>query len=338
MTASMPLVGAYRHGGRLSEAAAAFPRAPTPWLDLSTGINPKPWRGARAEWSDLSRLPDPADIADLESAAAGAFGVGDPRRVLATAGAEAALRLLPAVIDATEAAIVSPTYSGHADAWRLARRSIVAVTQDVAQVAPAPVLVIVNPNNPDGWRMERGPLLDLAARRSKLGLWTIVDESFVETAPNLSVANEAIENLVVLRSFGKFYGLPGVRLGFVVTEPGLIADLRAIQGDWPVSTDAVTIGRSAYLDGAWRMQTRERLDRDTQALDDLLTAQGFTIVGGTSLFRLIATPRAGVIFEGLCERGILTRPFEDARDRLRFGVPCQTDLVRLAQALKDLKP
>lgn len=330
-------VGAFRHGGRLREATAVFPLAPTPWLDLSTGINPQPWQGARADWSDLNRLPDPGDVADLEVSAAAAFGVEEPSRVLATAGAEAGLRLLPAAIGGADVEIVSPTYSGHATAWRLAGRTVTATSPALAASSSASVLVVVNPNNPDGREIDRSSLLDLAARRSRLGLWTIVDESFVETRPELSVANAPIEHLAVLRSFGKFYGLPGVRLGFVVAQPPLMEKLRVVQGDWPVSADAVTLGGGAYRDGVWATATRERLRRDSRAVEDLLIAQGFTIMGGTSLFRLVSTPRAGEIFEGLCRRGILTRPFEDAPDHLRIGTPKADDLDRLAGALKDLR-
>lgn len=330
-------VGAYRHGGRLREAAAAFPNAPTPWLDLSTGINPEPWQGPRAAWSDLARLPDPGEISDLEGIAADAFGVDHPRRVLATAGVEAGLRLLPAIIDGADVAIVSPTYSGHETAWRLAEQSVAALSLEAAFRTTACVLVIVNPNNPDGHRIERTALLDLAMSRSRGGLWTIVDESFVETSPELSVAGATIERLIVLRSFGKFYGLPGVRLGFIVAEPMVIERLQALQGDWPISADAVAIGRAAYLDETWRGQARERLTRDAHALDQLLVAHGLTIIGGTSLFRMVSAPDASALFEGLCEQGILTRPFHDAEDRLRIGVPREAGLTRLAAALEGLK-
>lgn len=329
-------VGAYRHGGRLREATAAFPLAPTPWLDLSTGINPEPWRGARAGWSELSRLPDPADIADLERVAAAAFGVADPNRVLATAGVEAGLRLLPAVIGAPDVVVVSPTYSGHETAWRCAGRSVAVASAESAFDGSAAALVIVNPNNPDGREIDRRALLDLAARRSRLGQWTIVDEAFVETQPELSVTNDCVDHLVVLRSFGKFYGLPGVRLGFVVASPAIVDRLRAVQGDWPVSADAIALGAGAYRDKLWADQTRERLRRDAGALDDMLIGHGFTMAGGTSLFRLVSHPRAGELFEGLCRRGILTRPFEDAPYRLRIGVPRARDLPRLSAALQDL--
>ncbi len=336
--ASMSCVGAYRHGGRLQEAAAAFPHAPRPWLDLSTGINPEPWRGARANWADLSRLPDPLQIEQLEGVAAEAFGVSGPQRVLATSGADTALRLLPDCLVARDVAIVSPTYGGHENAWRLAQRAVLTVTPAQAFETSVEALVVVNPNNPDGRSLDPTALSALALERSRRGQWTIVDESFVELSPHLSVAHEEVERLIVLRSFGKFYGLPGVRLGFVIADTALVNGLRARQGDWPVCADAIALGLGAYRDEEWRARTLKRLDRDARALDALLAAHGIAVIGGTDLFRLISTPRAGAIFRGLCERGVLTRPFEAAPNQLRIGVPGPDGLARLATALTDLTP
>lgn len=332
MVSTFP-VGADRHGGRLSEAAAAFPDAPSPWLDLSTGVNPQPWRGRRADWTDLSRLPDPADLAQLERVAAAAFGVEDASRVVATAGAEAGLRLLPQVIGGKTAAIVSPTYSGHAQAWQASDRVVMPVDrQDISTLA-TDVLIVVNPNNPDGACLSRRTLEDLAADRCARGLWTVVDESFVEVQPTLSIVAARIDRLVVLRSFGKFYGLPGARLGFVVAAPSAATALRARQGEWPVSADALRLGWGAYADQSWRDATRYRLDRDAAALDQVLALHGLTVTGGTSLFRYVFTPDAGEVFTGLCRRGILTRPFQDAPQRLRIGLPGPGGLDRLAAAL-----
>lgn len=331
--ASMFPVGADRHGGRLSEAAAAFPHAPSPWLDLSTGVNPQPWRGQRADWTDLSRLPDPADLAQLERLAAIAFRVEDATQVVATAGAEAGLRLLPQVIGGKTAAIVSPTYSGHAQAWQVAGRDVMSVDRSVMSTLAVDVLVVVNPNNPDGAWLPRQTLQELAVERCARGLWTVVDESFVETQPALSIAAARIERLLVLRSFGKFYGLPGARLGFVVAAPSVAQALRARQGDWPVSADALRLGCGAYADQGWRDQTEDRLDRESAALDQVLAAHSLTVIGGTSLFRYVSTPDARKTFTALCQQGILTRPFQDAPQRLRIGLPGPSGLDRLAAAL-----
>ena len=314
-----------RHGGRLAAARGAFPDAPAPWLDLSTGINPRPHRARRADPAALRRLPDPEEVAALEAAAAAAFGVS-PDRVAATPGTEAALRALPRVLGARSAAIVSPTYGGHAEAWRLAGARVSHGSWDEARHSAAEAVVLVNPNNPDGAQV-RGP--DVGDR------WLIVDEAFVETAPELSLAPTlSSRRTVILRSFGKFYGLPGVRLGFVIAEPGLAGRIGAQFGDWPVSAEAIAAGLAAYTDDAWRERTRLRLARDAARLDALLGANGFEVLGGTSLFRLAAAPDAGRRFEALARRGVLTRPFPDQPTWLRFGLPKPKDWPRLKAALE----
>ena len=315
------------HGGRLEAAMAAWPQAPKPWADLSTGINPWPYPAPRATRAERSRLPDPERIAALESTAARAFGVADPARVLATAGAEAALRRLPEIVGGETVWVKAPTYASHAAAWTAAGRRLVTAP-DGADVA-----VVVNPNNPDG-ALETPETLrqraDLAAAR---GGWLVVDESFIETLARASVAPLQHPRIVILRSFGKFYGLAGLRLGFVIGDPDLIRRLRAHQGDWPVSADAIAAGLAAYADDAWADRTRARLARRAAALDRALLRSGLEVVGGTSLFRLARAADVQTRFAALCAAGILTRPFADQPDWLRFGLPTATVLRRLDTVL-----
>jgi len=327
------LTTATRHGGGLMKAAAAFPDAPRPWLDLSTGINPEPWRGPRAAEAELNRLPDLGALVALEAAAAAAFGaVSD--RTAATAGAEAAIRLLPLLLGVRSVEIVGPTYGAHAEAWRAAGVATRLIAADQAEASQAGVLVIVNPNNPDGRLTRRADLAAMARARSAAGRWLVVDESFIECAPNNSVSDLAEPGLIVLRSFGKFYGLAGVRLGFMLAAPDLVLRLRALLGDWPVGADALTMGRGAYADLNWRARTERALAERADRLDDLLAGAGFQIVGGTSLFRMTRTPYAARWFQHLCEAGILTRPFDHTPDGLRFGVPTERDFPRLQRALE----
>lgn len=314
-----------RHGGRLAAAKGAFPDAPAPWLDLSTGINPRAYPAPRATPEALRRLPDPEEVRALEAAAARAFGV-DPDRVVATPGTEAALRALPRILGARSVAIVSPTYGGHAEAWRLAGAKAKAIAAEQIAASAAEAVVLVNPNNPDG---------TLASAADAPERWLIVDEAFVETAPQHSVAAAAGPRTVVLRSFGKFYGLPGVRLGFVIAEPGLAARIGAQFGDWPVGAEAIAAGLAAYADDAWRERTRLRLAREAARLDALLVANGFAVLGGTSLFRLAAAPDAGRRFAELARCGVLTRPFPDQPTWLRFGLPKPKDWPRLKAALES---
>ena len=332
--ASIPTIGAFRHGGRLREATAAYPGARRPWLDLSTGINPEPWAGSRASVDDLRRLPDPMALAELEGVAARAFGVNDPGRVVAVSGAEAALRLLPGLIGGGEVALLAPIYGGHVEAW--ASASLVASLDD-PKAATADVLVLVNPNNPDGRRIAREALAGLAAERSDRGQWTIVDESFVEVAPELSVADLEIDRLVTLRSFGKFYGLPGARLGFVIGNKIFAREVRTLLGDWPVSADALALGLGAYADDAWRTATRSWLTERALAVDAVLASAGLEVVGGCDLFRWVATPDAHGLFARLCEYGILTRPFADRLDRLRIGLPSRNDFKRFEQVVQAVR-
>lgn len=322
------MTGAIPHGGRLAQAQADHPLAPRPWLDLSTGINPHGWRRGRPAFSALTALPDPADTAALEAAAAAAFGVA-AEGVVAVAGAEAGLRLLPELLGVRHAAVASPTYGSHADAWRLAGAAVQAVARADLFTTEAEALVVVNPNNPDG---AAAPGADLVARAQ--GRWLIVDESFGEVTPALSAAALARGRTIVLRSFGKFYGLAGVRLGFVLCDPELAVRIRRRIGDWPVGADAIALGRAAYADAAWAERTRARLASDAMRLDRRLRAAGFQIVGGTSLFRLTQCPDAAARALRLAGQGVLVRTFDHDPCLTRFGLPPRSQWRRLETALE----
>jgi cobalamin biosynthetic protein CobC len=332
---SSDLAALSHHGGRLAAAASQFPAAPTPWIDLSTGVNPSPYPAPSSSRCANARLPDPTETAALETAAAAAFGVREVGCTLAVPGSEAALRILPRLLPAKTVAIAGPTYSSHAAAWRSAGAQVRSVPCCHLASADADVVIAVNPNNPDGRRHAPETLGWIADRQAARGGWLIVDEAFVETAPELSVAARAGAGLIVLRSFGKFYGLAGVRLGFVAADRGVIAELRSVFGDWPVSAAAIAAGRAAYADAAWRERTMASLIRKAARLDRLLSQAGFDIIGGTSLFRLGAADDAPRRFAALAERGILTRPFDFDPRWLRFGLPAGAAAwTRLDQALE----
>lgn len=319
------------HGGRLAAARAQHPNAPTPWLDLSTGINPHGWRVARPPLATLTRLPDPADLAALEAMAAEAFGTA-PGRVVAVPGAEAGLRLLPEALAIRRVAIASPTYGSHADAWRLSGAQVSEPARDELFNDDADLLVVVNPNNPDGRAEPGGDLVARARRR-----WLIIDESFVEVEPALSAASFESERTIMLRSFGKFHGLPGVRLGFVIAPPAIAAGLRARLGDWPVSADAIAMGRAAYADSNWAERTRVRLAADARRLDALLVDNGLAVVGGTSLFRLVRCADGEAVAWRLGASGVLVRTFAFDPGLIRFGLPGRHDWPRLRRALETAR-
>jgi cobalamin biosynthesis protein CobC len=330
----MSSAGFAHHGGRLGAARAAYSDAPQPWIDLSTGINPKSYPAPRARGATLNRLPDTGELSRLEAVAAAAFGVDDPQRVVATGGTEAALRLLPYVLGQKVAVVAGPTYGSHADGWERAGvpSRVVPDSELEDSIADQTALVVVNPNNPDGRIVSRERLRHLHDAVGARGGVLVVDEAFAEVTPESSAADLAGSNeaqrLVVLRSFGKFFGLAGLRLGFVLGAPELMARIRSVIGDWPVSVDALAAGLAAYADRGWAERTRVQLARSARRLDGLLTRYGFEVVGGTSLYRLVRADDAPGRFERLASAGILTRPFRHDSSLLRFGLPGTGDAWR----------
>ena len=230
--------------------------------------------------------------------------------------------------------VLGPTYSGHVEAWRDAGRDV-SVAPSPADLSPdCRIVVLVNPNNPDGRRVAPGELVDLAGRLAAVGGLLVVDEAFADLEPEGSVLPRlGDEPIVVLRSFGKFYGLAGLRLGFALGHADVVARLGRLVGDWPVSGTAIRLGRQALADTDWQAETRARLRRGRERLAGLLAASGLGIAGGTDLFQLAVAADAVGLHEALARQGVWTRIFADQPGRVRFGLPADDQFDRLAAAL-----
>jgi cobalamin biosynthetic protein CobC len=310
------------HGGALSVARRRFPGAAEPFIDLSTGINPHPYPVPRLPAEVFSRLPDPAAIAALTAAAATAYGAPSPAHVVAAPGTQILLPVVAALARRGRAFIISPTYGEHARAAALAGHGVTPV-REIGACGDADLVIVTNPNSPDGRMYDSEALLALAGRLRARGGTLIVDEAFMDVAPagaSLAAATSR-GNVIVLRSFGKFFGLGGLRLGFAILEPGSAARLAAQLGPWAVSGPALAVGLKALADAGWIERTRRRLAEDTRRLDAILTDAGLDIAGGTALFRLAQTRAAGELFDHLGCAGILARIFPDQPNWLRFGLP-----------------
>jgi cobalamin biosynthetic protein CobC len=325
------------HGGNLAAARLSFPGAPEPFVDLSTGINPHSYPIAELASEVYTRLPDPAAVARLEQIAAHVYGAPSGAHVVAAPGTQILLAQVAALVPPGHAMLLGPTYAEHARAAALAGH-VVSETGAVDALAGADLAIIVNPNNPDGRMLRRNDLIALAQARSAQRGLLVIDEAFMDVAsPDASLCADVERGrVVVLRSFGKFFGLAGLRLGFAVAAPALVARLRAQLGPWAVSGPAIGIGETALADSAWIAATRARVAEEVVRLDQVLRDRGLSIAGGTSLFRLVRTPRAAALYNQMGRAGVLVRRFAEHPHWLRFGLPPDEPAWnRLTEALRE---
>ena len=361
----------YGHGGNLDAAVKQYGGDPRDWIDLSTGINRSAYPlkdiPAWQEEAAFCSLPTRQLVYEVEAAARATYQTKAP--ITAMAGVQAAIQCLPSLLlralkQPLQVKILGPTYAEYHQQFSQAGWSVEtvpsleALTQNPSQVGEGTIAIVVNPNNPDGRLVSPQDLWDLAAHVQLL----IIDESFADPHPGLSLApwlnppmtydrpdntmiynqpdNPGYGRLLVLRSFGKFYGLAGLRLGFALGDPALVAGLRAQAGAWAVSSPALVAGLAALKDQAWRQRTIRTLKENRHRLDQLARAAGFHAIGQASLFGLYETGNAAQVQEQLAGHHIWSRSFTTTgpnaqpAGRLRLGLPAGKDeWQRLAQAL-----
>jgi cobalamin biosynthetic protein CobC len=337
------------HGGNLTAVAAATGRPECEWLDVSTGINPTAYPHQGVPSALWQRLPIPSDECAVVAAAAAAWQVPTSHGMLVP-GSQAGIQWLPAALrragvpEKAQVVILAPTYGEHAQVWRYYGADVrhVATWADFAASA-ADVKICVNPNNPTGRVISPKCVQKVAQAQAVADGWLVVDEAFMDCLPpEQSVLPDlhGHANLVVLRSFGKFYGLAGLRLGFVWAHPVLLRHLAGFTGPWAVAGPALYIGKRALEDVAWQASMRQQLQQETQALDHVLIGHGLRVIGGTPLFRYVQVggessgKAAGhALYGALCAHGVLVRPFRDAPNHIRIGLPGVMQLNRLDAAL-----
>ena len=314
------------HGGDLGEVMRRFPDAPRPWLDLSTGINPLPYPIGALPDAVWARLPSRGENSALRTAAIKRYGVRDERMIIASPGTQALIQLLPRLVPKSCVAVLGPTYEEHEACWARQGHEV-RVVDDIAAARDAEVVIAVSPNNPTGRLLKDG------ASPSRL---LVVDEAFIDfLPPEASRAGNLPPRTVVLRSFGKAYGLAGLRLGFAIAQPEMIARISAELGPWAVSGPALEIGRRALADNDWLAAAKARLERDGSRLDDLLARAGFAAQGATPLFRLVRHDDLPGVVERLGRHGIHVRAFSHQPQWLRFGLPGSNEaFARLQSAFQ----
>lgn len=329
--------GARDHGGGLDAAIACYGGTRADWIDLSTGINPVPYPVGDIEPQAWTALPDQAAMDRLLRAARTFWRVPEGAEIVAANGASAIIAKVPYLTNHVGGAYIpGPTYNEHAAAVEACGHGWITDDPDDAYLH-----VYVHPNNPTGrmWdakRMGGRPL-------------TVIDESFCDVTPEQShVDLTEDQGVLVLKSFGKFWGLAGLRLGFAIgaqetlfpvdrfklplqaEQKVPLASLTDHLGPWAVSGPALEIGTRALEDDSWAKATRARLAQDARRLDTLV---GWPLVGGTDLFRTYEVPDAAAMQEKLACGHVWSRIFPYSKTWIRLGLPAPHQWDQLEAAL-----
>lgn len=323
------------HGGNLAAASQHYNIPLSDWLDLSTGINPNGWpvpeRLPNTIWSHL-----PIEYDGLLIAAQTYYQCDD---LLAVAGSQAAIQALPRMRQQCRVGLLPPAYAEHAHAWQQAGHSVIELTSSAINDAlpELDVLVIINPNNPTAELFSSSQLLSWHQQLAQRGGWLIVDEAFMDATPEFSLLNNCpLEGLIILRSVGKFFGLAGLRVGFVFATPILLNTLAELLGPWPIAQASRYITTLALSDTDWQKQQLQQLPESSKRLSDLLTRYNLPPTAGCNLFQWVCSGQAEHYHQQLAQQGIYTRLFKQPAS-LRFGLPkTESDWQRLTQALEKL--
>ncbi len=321
-----------QHGGNLDKAIKLYGGNKNEWIDLSTGINPDPYIFSEIKSSELRDLPTSSDIQSLVELIKTEFNTNS--EVVLTPGSQIAINLLPFLIKFKKVGILTPTYEDYAFIFKNSGYAVTSC-KNLNQLIKTDVAIVVNPNNPDGKTYTLKDLLNLSQRIKLL----IIDESFIEASDAISIIsyiNKYTSNIIVIKSFGKFFGLAGLRLGFVFSGKEIIEKFRFICGAWPVSKIAIKIASKALKDYEWIKHSKTNLSKRGNNLDNLLQEIDFQNIGGTTLFRLYSTKNSVLAQKMLAKKYIWTRSFTYSKKWLRIGIPSEKDLKIIKKIINSL--
>ncbi len=314
-----------KHGGNIDEAITNFGGKEKDWIDLSTGINPECYPIPKFADADWRNLPTSTEIENLEFILKSQFDTCSS--VMLTPGSQIAISLLPLLLKKQEVYVLEPTYSDYLESFVNAGFKVRSCKK-FQELFKSEIAIIVNPNNPDGKSYRINDLILLSKKVNTL----IIDESFVEASETSSIISHIkknTNNIIVIKSFGKLYGLAGLRLGFVFSGESLIYEFKRVFSFWPVSKVAIKIASMAIRDKKWIKNTQEKLKKKANILDDIMKCADFELIGGTNLFRLYLTPNANLAQRFLAEKFIWSRIFSYSKKWLRLGIPCDKSLKKI---------
>ncbi|WP_439133222.1 aminotransferase class I/II-fold pyridoxal phosphate-dependent enzyme, partial [Pseudomaricurvus sp.] len=272
------------HGGQLEKVKLQYPDVDVEWLDLSTGIAPWSWPVEYVPVQIWQRLPETST--GLCNAAAEFYGC-ESENMLSVAGSQVAIELIPECLkqegcrqegyqqrslkqepEKTDSvAIPLWGYGEHARCWSRAGFNIVyyRTPEDVdvfVQSGRVQHVLAITPNNPSADVISVSHLQRWQQQLLPQGGYLVVDEAFADTAEHAHSALSlgAKDNLIVLRSVGKFFGMAGLRLGFVIASETLREQLQQRLILWGVSNPAQWLGERMLKDSDWQCLQRHRIN------------------------------------------------------------------------------
>ncbi|NLX19905.1 MAG: pyridoxal phosphate-dependent class II aminotransferase [Desulfobulbus sp.] len=316
------------HGGNVVELAKELGCRPEDIVDMSSNINPL---GAlpgliehlRGQMGRITSLPE-VDAQGAVRAVAALLGV-DGQRVLAGNGTTQFIHTACVVLQSRRVLIVGPTYADYTDSARLHGITpeffltspgcdfAVDVEELGARLAGVDTVFLCNPNNPTGRLISHGELLDLCTRHP--GVRFIIDESYLPFAgDDQSMCQCGLENVIVLWSASKIFGIPGLRVGFLVAGPSVIKRFRGHMQPWCVNSlaqEAVRyIGDHPETVAAFIARTREHLDVESTLFRERLAGAPLVVYPSTTSYLLIRLPEghtADSVCRALSEKRFLIR-------------------------------
>jgi L-threonine-O-3-phosphate decarboxylase len=327
------------HGGGLIAAARKYKRPLHEWLDLSTGINPIPYVVPEIPAEIWRRLPQDND--ELLEAASAYFGTA---ALLAVSGSQAAIQLIPHLFERSRVGLMLPSYNEHKHAWIQAGHEIVEIQSNSSISAQCSqlqldVLLLCNPNNPTGDLIDLQTIEECLSIMKKKQGTVLVDEAFMDSTPEKSVLpllEQYQDNLIVLRSLGKFFGLAGARVGFVAASTQILSALTEKLGPWTISGPSRFVACHALRNTQWQESNRHFLKTTAKKLLDELASAKLPADGYTDYFAWVKHRNARQLHEMLCQAGIFTRYFAEPAS-IRFGLPATaTESLRLRAELHEL--
>jgi len=328
------------HGGQLQQVAEQFNTPIRDWLDLSTGIAPLSYSIPYIPLNVWQQLPQKNDALDET-----AKDYYQCNSLLVTNGSQAIIKALPALWrkknnNSIHVYLPKYGYTEHAYAWKNSHYQLHYYVDELPllnTIQPNSVLVIINPNNPTGKLFNREVIGQYQQTIELLNGLLVIDEAFIDVAPENHSMCSYVNNshTLVFRSFGKFFGLAGIRIGFLIADNDWCAVFHEYLGPWQVNGPAQFIAQQALRDTSWQQLQKQQLKilrhKQEKILWQVFGHEIINAISGCDLFLTLSFHNdnyAEKLYTLLCEKAVYVR-LTDEKDKLRFGIAKESDLKRL---------